>query len=39
MYDVFNDGIPEGLPSIAAGRIDATASQPAGLSAKYALST
>ncbi|MER6466566.1 sugar ABC transporter substrate-binding protein, partial [Streptomyces sp. NPDC001228] len=32
-----NDGIPEELKDIAAGKIDATVSQPADLYAKYAL--
>jgi ABC-type sugar transport system substrate-binding protein len=37
VFVVSNDGIPEELKSIAAGRIDATVSQPADLYAKYAL--
>lgn len=37
VYVVSNDGIPEELKSIAAGKIDATVSQPADLYAKYAL--
>ncbi|WP_181793883.1 sugar ABC transporter substrate-binding protein [Streptomyces sp. WELS2] len=37
VYVVSNDGIPEELASIAAGRIDATVSQPADLYAEYAL--
>ncbi|MCU7826770.1 sugar ABC transporter substrate-binding protein [Kitasatospora sp. DSM 101779] len=38
VFIVSNDGIPEELKSIAAGKIDATVSQPADLYAKYALS-
>ncbi|AUG81766.1 ABC transporter substrate-binding protein [Kitasatospora sp. MMS16-BH015] len=38
VFVVSNDGIPEELKSIAAGKIDATVSQPADLYAKYALS-
>jgi len=37
VFIVSNDGIPEELKSIAAGKIDATVSQPADLYAKYAL--
>ncbi|MDQ0688958.1 ABC-type sugar transport system substrate-binding protein [Streptomyces achromogenes] len=37
VFVVSNDGIPEELKSIAAGKIDATVSQPADLYAKYAL--
>ncbi|WP_435242011.1 sugar ABC transporter substrate-binding protein [Streptomyces cucumeris] len=37
VFVVSNDGIPEELKNIAAGRIDATVSQPADLYAKYAL--
>ena len=37
MFVVSNDGIPEELKDIAAGKIDATVSQPADLYAKYAL--
>ncbi|MFL5997534.1 MAG: sugar ABC transporter substrate-binding protein [Streptomyces sp.] len=37
VFVVSNDGIPEELTSIAAGKIDATVSQPADLYAKYAL--
>ncbi|WP_405799527.1 sugar ABC transporter substrate-binding protein [Streptomyces sp. NBC_01506] len=37
VFVVSNDGIPEELQSIAAGKIDATVSQPADLYAKYAL--
>ncbi|WP_306190908.1 sugar ABC transporter substrate-binding protein [Streptomyces sp. MK5] len=37
VFIVSNDGIPEELKDIAAGRIDATVSQPADLYAKYAL--
>lgn len=37
VYVVSNDGIPEELDDIAAGKIDATVSQPADLYAKYAL--
>jgi simple sugar transport system substrate-binding protein/ribose transport system substrate-binding protein len=37
VFIVSNDGIPEELRSIAAGKIDATVSQPADLYAKYAL--
>ncbi|MGW0770587.1 sugar ABC transporter substrate-binding protein [Streptomyces sp. NPDC002676] len=37
VFVVSNDGIPEELRSIAAGKIDATVSQPADLYAKYAL--
>jgi ribose transport system substrate-binding protein len=37
VFVVSNDGIPEELSDIAAGRIDATVSQPADLYAKYAL--
>ncbi|MET8964973.1 sugar ABC transporter substrate-binding protein [Streptomyces sp. NPDC004074] len=37
VFVVSNDGIPEELKDIAAGRIDATVSQPADLYAKYAL--
>jgi simple sugar transport system substrate-binding protein/ribose transport system substrate-binding protein len=38
VFVVSNDGIPEELKDIAAGKIDATVSQPADLYAKYALS-
>lgn len=38
VFVVSNDGIPQELKDIAAGRIDATVSQPADLYAKYALS-
>lgn len=38
VFVVSNDGIPQELMDIAAGRIDATVSQPADLYAKYALS-
>ncbi|MDX3074040.1 sugar ABC transporter substrate-binding protein [Streptomyces sp. NPDC088354] len=38
VFIVSNDGIPEELKDIAAGKIDATVSQPADLYAKYALS-
>jgi len=37
VFVVSNDGIPEELKDIAAGKIDATVSQPADLYAKYAL--
>jgi ABC-type sugar transport system substrate-binding protein len=37
VFVVSNDGIPEELADIAAGKIDATVSQPADLYAKYAL--
>ncbi|MGW5463928.1 sugar ABC transporter substrate-binding protein [Streptomyces sp. NPDC003996] len=37
VFIVSNDGIPEELKAIAAGKIDATVSQPADLYAKYAL--
>ncbi len=37
VFVVSNDGIPEELKNIAAGKIDATVSQPADLYAKYAL--
>jgi ABC-type sugar transport system substrate-binding protein len=37
VFVVSNDGIPEELKSIGAGKIDATVSQPADLYAKYAL--
>jgi simple sugar transport system substrate-binding protein/ribose transport system substrate-binding protein len=37
VFVVSNDGIPEELKSIAAGKIDATVSQPADLYARYAL--
>ena len=37
VFIVSNDGIPEELKDIAAGKIDATVSQPADLYAKYAL--
>ncbi|NUS17053.1 MAG: sugar ABC transporter substrate-binding protein [Streptomyces sp.] len=37
VFVVSNDGIPEELSDIAAGKIDATVSQPADLYAKYAL--
>ncbi|MDX3762307.1 sugar ABC transporter substrate-binding protein [Streptomyces sp. AK02-04a] len=37
VFVVSNDGIPEEIKSIAAGKIDATVSQPADLYAKYAL--
>jgi simple sugar transport system substrate-binding protein/ribose transport system substrate-binding protein len=37
VFVVSNDGIPEELKSIAAGKIDATVSQPADAYAKYAL--
>ncbi|HEY8979398.1 MAG TPA: sugar ABC transporter substrate-binding protein [Streptomyces sp.] len=37
VFVVSNDGIPQELKDIAAGRIDATVSQPADLYAKYAL--
>jgi simple sugar transport system substrate-binding protein/ribose transport system substrate-binding protein len=37
VFVVSNDGIPEDLKDIAAGKIDATVSQPADLYAKYAL--
>lgn len=37
VFVVSNDGIPEELKSIAAGKIDATVSQPADQYAKYAL--
>ncbi|MFC4471707.1 sugar ABC transporter substrate-binding protein [Streptomyces xiangluensis] len=37
VFVVSNDGIPEELKSIAAGKIDATVSQPADLYSKYAL--
>ncbi|BBC31892.1 putative ABC transporter, secreted binding protein [Streptomyces graminofaciens] len=37
VFVVSNDGIPEELKSIAAGKIDATVSQPADLYAEYAL--
>jgi len=38
VFVVSNDGIPEELKDIAAGKIDATVSQPADLYAKYGLS-
>ncbi|MET7685959.1 sugar ABC transporter substrate-binding protein [Streptomyces sp. NPDC005423] len=38
VFVVSNDGIPEELKDMAAGKIDATVSQPADLYAKYALS-
>ncbi|MEU2339148.1 sugar ABC transporter substrate-binding protein [Streptomyces sp. NPDC006654] len=37
VFVVSNDGIPEEMKDIAAGKIDATVSQPADLYAKYAL--
>ncbi|MGW4892858.1 sugar ABC transporter substrate-binding protein [Kitasatospora sp. NPDC004240] len=37
VFVVSNDGIPEELKNIAAGKIDATVSQPADLYAKYSL--
>ncbi|WP_329343412.1 sugar ABC transporter substrate-binding protein [Streptomyces sp. NBC_00663] len=37
VFVVSNDGIPEELKDIAAGKVDATVSQPADLYAKYAL--